>query len=112
MCTIHECGAFKSSQMPQTSPQTLLKEVLLCLSSVAAGGPKLAESLARLQALVPLTQLVRGNNTPPPLKAAALNTLAQVWDMERSPDSCVRRGHVSCNADNDCMLLPCCLQVK
>jgi len=60
------------------SPHTLLRSLVLSLSHVAAGGPKLAEALLRHKVLEPFTAMVRGANTPPDIKAAALNALAQI----------------------------------
>lgn len=48
------------------------------LGNIAAVSSGLASAVVARQALDPLTRLVRGGNTPPDLKAAALHSLAHV----------------------------------
>lgn len=63
---------------PQDSPHSLLLALVLCVANIAAGSPALAEAVVKHKALTPFTAMVRGANTPPDIKAAALNALAQV----------------------------------
>lgn len=74
----HTPATHARNTRPQGSPHTLTRALVICLSHVAAGGQALAEALLRHKVLDPFTAMVRGANTPPDIKAAALNALAQV----------------------------------
>ncbi|GIL46886.1 hypothetical protein Vafri_3746 [Volvox africanus] len=62
----------------QDSPHSLCKAVVHTLATTAHYGPDMAAAVIKAEALPPVTILVRGGNTTPDLRAAAINCLAHI----------------------------------